>query len=345
MIKLGVYQQGINWDWNRVRDFWVAADRLGFDAGWMMDNVVYPDSTTGEMLDVWETWTVLSVLAEITDNIRFGPLVTPCRRRNPCLLAKTASSIDRISNGRLDLGIGSGDDPIYFIPWGQSYPEPAERIAYLREEIDILKSLWIQESTDYAGQFYTLNEATNNPKPVQLPHPPIWVGIVMGRKVMPKLAAEQADAINVYNASDVAVSELLTLVEKHCESIGRDYSKIPKSRTVNVIITDGKSEVPAHTSRADGSFQHVIGSTDERVLDIRRTLDDQFEQLKAASEKYDIYSKLTERHVVGSPTQIAEQLVEIAGDTFDQLVVHGLNSKEALIQFAEEIMPMVRSES
>jgi alkanesulfonate monooxygenase SsuD/methylene tetrahydromethanopterin reductase-like flavin-dependent oxidoreductase (luciferase family) len=227
---------------------------------------------------------------------------------------------------------------------GRGYPGPAERIAYLREEIDILKSLWTQEATDYDGKYYVLKEATNNPKPFQTPHPPVWVGLVMGRHVMPKVAAEQADAINVYNASDVAAGELLDLVKRHCDTIGRDYHAIPKSRSVNVIITDGSTEVPAHVSAADGSFQHVIGSTEERAQDQSATLDEQFARVKAATEKHDVYSRLTERHVVGSPAQIAEELVRISGDTFDQVIVHGLNSTEALTQFAEEILPLIRKE-
>ena len=83
MIKLGLYQHGINWNWEKVRDYWLEADRLGFYSGWMMDNVVYADLDSDRMLPVWETWTVLSILAEITDNIRIGPMVTPCRRQEP----------------------------------------------------------------------------------------------------------------------------------------------------------------------------------------------------------------------------------------------------------------------
>lgn len=342
MAEIGVYQQGINWSWEKLRSYWKCVDELGFDAGWMMDNVVYPDAVTDKMLNVWETWTVLSVLAEITENIRFGPLVTPCLRRNPCLLAKMASSIDQISNGRLELGIGTGDDPIYFEPWGQTYLPIKERIACLREEIEIIKKLWTEDSVDYQGTFYTLKEATNDPKPTQRPHPPVWVGLVMGRKVMPKVAAELADAVNVYNASDVAAEELLQLVQEHCENIGRAFDEIPTSRNVNVIFTDGKKTFDRHISGADGSLQHMIASDEERREDQRSTLDQQFARVKAASDKFEIYSRLTERHVVGSPQQVAEELCRIAEAGFDQVIVHGLDDTDALRLFAEQVMPVVK---
>ncbi len=173
MIKLGLYQHGINWNWEKVRDYWLEADRLGFHSGWRMDNVVYTDLDSGRMLPVWETWTVLSILAEITDNIRIGPMVTPCRRRNPCLLSKMAAYIDQISHGRLDVAIGTGDDPMYFVPWGQDFPKGPVRVKYLSEEIEILKRMWTEDAVDFEGEYYTLTKASADPKPFQNPHPPV----------------------------------------------------------------------------------------------------------------------------------------------------------------------------
>ena len=341
MIKLGLYQHGINWDWEKLRDYWLEADRLGFYSGWMMDNVVYADLDSDSMLPVWETWTVLSILAEITDNIRFGPMVTPCRRRNPCLLAKMAACIDQISRGRLDVGIGTGDYAMYFVPWGQEYPKASVRVKYLSEEIEILKRMWTEEAVDFDGEYYTLTQATADPKPFQNPHPPVCVGLVMGRKAMPKLAAAQADAINVYNASDTAARELLSLVEENCAGINRDYQSIPKSRSVNVIMTDGTFNVENYQSRVDGSFPHVIGTPEELAIEKSATLDEQHARVKASDESnsHSVYSRLTERHVIGTPAEIAAEIEEIAGDTFEEVIVHGLNSIDDVRKFAEEVMP------
>ena len=341
MIKLGVYQHGINWNWEKVRGYWLEADRLGFYSGWMMDNVVYAELDSDKMLPVWETWTVLSILAEITDNIRIGPMVTPCRRRNPCLLAKMAACIDQISQGRLDVAIGTGDDPMYFVPWGQDFPPAPVRVKYLKEEIEILKRIWTEQVVDFDGEFYTLTNASADPKPNQQPHPPVWVGLVMGRKEMPKLAAKQADGINIYNASDVAAQELLSVVERTCEEIGRDYYSIPKSRSVNVIITDGTFNVDDYHGKTDGSFPHVIGTPEELAIERKTTLDEQHARAKASDESnsHSVYSRLTERHVIGTPAEIAAEIKGIAGDTFEEVIVHGLNSIDDLRKFSEEVMP------
>lgn len=343
-MKIGLYQHGMNWDWGKVRDYWLEADKLGFYSGWMMDNVVYEDLQTGDMLPVWETWTVLSILAEITDNIRIGPMVTPCRRRNPCLLAKQAACIDQISGGRLDLGIGTGDDPMYFVPWGQDYPTAPNRVKYLSEEIEIIKRIWTEKEVDFEGEYYTLSKATADPKPKQKPHIPVWVGLVMGRKLMPKLAARQADGINIYNASDRATQELLALVRETCEEIGRDYRSIPKSRSVNVIMTDGTFDVNTYRTVIDGSIPHVIGTPEELSREVTATLDEQFARVKAADEHelHSIYSRITERHVIGTPAEIADELQEIAGEEFEEVIIHGINSIEDMHKFASEVVPRLK---
>ena len=268
-------------------------------------------------------------------------MVTPCRRRNPCLLAKMAACIDQISHGRLDVAIGTGDDPMYFVPWGQDYPKAPVRVKYLSEEIEILKRMWTEEAVDFEGEYYTLTKASADPKPFQNPHPPVWVGLVMGRKEMPKLAAKQADGINIYNASDVAAQELLSIVEQTCEEIGRDYYSIPKSRSVNVIMTDGAFNVDDYQSKSDGSFPHVIGAPEELAIEQSATLDEQFARVKASDESnaHSVYSRLTERHVIGTPAEIAAEIKEIAGDTFEQVIVHGLNSIDEMRKFSEEVMP------
>ena len=343
MTKIGLYQHEVNGRWEKLRDYWLEADRLGYDNAWMMDNTVFPDRESGGMLPVHETWTVLSILAEITENIRFGPMVTPCGRRHPALLAKMTSCIDQISNGRLDLGIGTGDDPIYFVPWGQDYPKASERVKILSEEVEVLKRMWTENEADFDGEYYTLTKATNDPKPVQDPHIPVCIGLVFGRKLMPKLAARQADAINVYNASDVAAGELLSLVEETCAETGRDYNSIPKSRSVNVIMTDGDFETSEYVNKADGSFKVVVGTPEELARECRATLDEQHQRVSAAGH-HAIYGRITERHVIGSTSEIADQLREIVGDTFDQVIIHGINSIDDLHRFAEEVVPKVRGE-
>ena len=201
--------------------------------------------------------------------------------------------------------------------------------------------MWTEEAVDFEGEYYTLTKASADPKPFQNPHPPVCVGLVMGRKAMPKLAARQADAINVYNASDTAAQDLLRLVEEHCAEIGRDYQSIPKSRSVNVIMTDGTFNVDEYHAKSDGSFPHVIGTPEELAIERKTTLDEQHTRAKASDESnsHSVYSRLTERHVIGTPAEIAAEIKEIAGDTFEEVIIHGLNSIDDLRKFSEEVMP------
>ena len=330
MSEFGVYQTAVGWQFDQIRDYIVLAEQLGFDAFWTMDNVVLIDPETEEQVPVFETWTLLPALAAVTIKIRLGPLVTPCNRRHPALFAKMTTTFDRISNGRLDLGLGPGDDPMYFVPWGMRFPKASVRIAILREEIEVLKRMWTEARASYEGVYYQLDQAVNHPKPIQKPHPPIWIGLVLGRKLMPRLAVDVADGINVYNGSDVATGELLDAVRMNCEASSREYESIRKSRNVNVVFTD------------DGELPEAVRAlTDLDDLKVVRamSLDDQLAEIK--NKKYANYVRITERFVVGSSDEIVEQLNAIRAMGFDQIIAGGLGRSEDLIRFAEEVIPYV----
>jgi alkanesulfonate monooxygenase SsuD/methylene tetrahydromethanopterin reductase-like flavin-dependent oxidoreductase (luciferase family) len=330
MTTFGLYQPGIGWDFDQIRDYIIQAENLGYDAFWTMDNVVLIHPETEEQVPVFETWTLLPALAAVTEKIRIGPLVTPCNRRHPALFAKMTTTFDRISNGRLDLGLGPGDDPIYFIPWGMSYPKASVRIAILREEIEVMKRMWTEERATFEGEYYRLDEAVNHPKPVQKPHPPVWIGLVLGRKLMPRLAAEVADGINVYNGSDVAARELLDAVKMNCDEFGRDYESIPKSRNVNVVFSDA---VSAHEGAS------YFGTPKDLQVVRAMSLDDQVAEMKV--KKYANYVRITERFVVGSAEEIAQDLKGIIGMGFDQIIAGGLETLEDLRRFKKEVVPLI----
>ena len=355
MPRIGVSQNGVGWGYTQMRDFWVEADRLGFHSGWMMDNTVWPSDVSEEgsafqasgeaveMMPVFETWTVLPALAEATKQIRMGPLVTPCNRRHPALFAKITSVFDRISNGRLNLGLGPGDDPIYYEPWGIRYPEVRERIAILREEIEVLKRLWTEKEANFDGAYYTLRNATNDPKPVQKPHPPIWLGIIFGKQLMPRLAAEHADGVNLYNASDRAVKEILGIFEERCQEVGRDFDAVLKSRSVNVVFSESPDVLPpletlggTTVGLAGERFRELLGMPEELANFHDLTISEQRSRLSSAKQDY---LRITERFVFGTPDQIAEELTRMAEDGIDEFIIRGLDSIELLRRFAADVMP------
>jgi alkanesulfonate monooxygenase SsuD/methylene tetrahydromethanopterin reductase-like flavin-dependent oxidoreductase (luciferase family) len=236
--EIGVYLNGVGGDYALMREAWQLAEAVGFTHVWTMDNVVGPVPYRAEK-PILDSWTVMPALAEATSTIRFGPMVSPFARRHPAVLAKSSSILDVISGGRLELGIGPGDEPRQHLPWGQAYPRPRDRIAILREEIAIIRSMWTEPTTTYWGDHYTLIEAVNEPKPLQRPHPPIWVGLtVHGKVVMPKVAAESADGVNLYVGSDELARQQMQRVADHARHIGRDPGRLRWSRMVNVVLTD-----------------------------------------------------------------------------------------------------------
>ena len=229
---------------------------------------------------VLDTWSVLPVIAEVTNRVKFGPLVSPFARRHPALLAKSSSIVDQISEGRLQFGMGPGDEPQQHLPWGQAYPEkPSERIAILREELEIIRRMWAEEHVTFNGKYYQLEDAVNEPKPVQNPHPPIWIGLIFGKQLMPRVAADFADNINVYNGDDEHVRELLRIARLRFEEAERDFTKVKLSRNVGVKLVDGKFDFeafiqacagqgnrpPEYTRNNFDTYECFIAGNDEEV--------------------------------------------------------------------------------
>nr|MCC5640725.1 LLM class flavin-dependent oxidoreductase [Nostoc sp. CHAB 5844] len=236
-VQFGVYLNGIGISYDMLKQRWLKAEDTGFDFIWMMDNVVGPVPYLPEE-PVMDTWTVLPALAETTKRAKFGTLVTPYGRRRPAVVAKSATILDHISNGRFHLGMGPGDEERQHIPWGQDYGTPAERIAQLREELTIIRSMFQEEKTTFHGKYCRVDEALNFPKPIQRPNPPIWIGLVFGKQLMPKLAGEFADGINFYHADDKHVAEIKGIAEERLIENGRTIQDVMLSRNIGVTITE-----------------------------------------------------------------------------------------------------------
>jgi alkanesulfonate monooxygenase SsuD/methylene tetrahydromethanopterin reductase-like flavin-dependent oxidoreductase (luciferase family) len=184
-------------------------------------------------------------------------MVTCNGYRPPSLLAKMASCVDVMSRGRLILGIGAGWYEHEYQAYGYEYPETPERLRMLREALQVIKAMWTQERAQFAGSYYNLRAAINEPKPVQKPHPPIWIGGA-GEKVTLKLVAQYGDACN-FNADVETVRHKLNVLREHCESVGRDYDSVLKTIEFYTILGDEKRStgwwptrrgVPGRTNRS-----------------------------------------------------------------------------------------------
>jgi alkanesulfonate monooxygenase SsuD/methylene tetrahydromethanopterin reductase-like flavin-dependent oxidoreductase (luciferase family) len=212
---------------------------------------------------VFEGWTLLSALAAQTGRLRLGLLVTSNRFRPPAMLAKIAATVDVVSGGRLDFGIGAGSRPS--IPWarreydahGLPYDDSAHAVGSLAEACTVIRRLWTQdEPFDFDGTYLHLTGAFGNPKPVQRPRPPILIG---GRSAATlRVVAEHADLWNMPGGDIDDAVRRGALLDRFCAEIGRDPASITRSIVLPVSYDDPGSTRDAIAGFTDAGFQHIV---------------------------------------------------------------------------------------
>ena len=181
-------------DWDTLRRVWVAADRDGFwDVVWLNDHLYPPKSSP--QVAMMEAWSLLGGLAAMTERIRFGTMVSSNTFRHPAILAKQATTLDNMSDGRIEIGLGAGWHEGEHRAYGISLPPLSERFDRLEETLIVLEGLFTQEVFSFAGRYQTIREAYFEPKPVQQPRPPFVIGGAGPRRTIP-LAARWADQWN-----------------------------------------------------------------------------------------------------------------------------------------------------
>ncbi len=216
-------------EWNIVKETASAVDELGYDF------IILPDHIRMEGGPRYESWTLSSAIAAITRTARLGHLVLCNGWRHPPLLAKMGMTLDHISNGRFELGLGAGYAKEEFESFGYSFPSAPVRIEQLKEAVEIIKLMWTEEHPTYKGKYYTIKDAICNPKPIQKPHPPITIG-GNGRKIL-RVAAQLADRVNLQGSFEEC-KKALEILREHCRDVGRDYDEIEKSWGQYLFIAD-----------------------------------------------------------------------------------------------------------
>jgi F420-dependent oxidoreductase-like protein len=235
---------------------WKIADDSGFDGLWLFDHFASlgPDPSG----DVYEAWTLLAAMAQATQRIRIGCLVSGNTYRHPGVLAKMVVTVDHLSGGRLDVGLGTGagrEHAMLGVPLGP----PAERVDRLTESCQVLKMLWTEPTATFRGRYYQLDDAIANPKPVQRPYPPLWIG-GSGEKRTLRVVAEHADAWingNRPGADPGDLVRLSRLVDQYCTDISRDPAEI--RRAVQVPLpADADETVKVIATYLAAGFRDVI---------------------------------------------------------------------------------------
>ena len=237
-----------NLPWQTTVERWRLFEELGFDSVWDCDHFQQPSRPQGPY---FEGWTLLAALAAQTSRIRIGVLVSCNTFRHPALLAKEAVTVDHISNGRLELGIGAG----WYVPehhaFGLDFPDTAELVGRFREAVEIVDLLMRQDVTSYSGTYYQLKDAPFRPGPIQKPRPPLTLG-AHGPKML-RIVAEYADRWNSHGPVD-EIAKRNTILDQHCAAIGRDPKSIIRS------LYGWATLLPTDPWQSVDAFEQVIGS-------------------------------------------------------------------------------------
>lgn len=216
------------------------AEQLGYDAGYVYDHFIpyYGDKRT---LPFFEAYTLLSAIAAITTKLRIGQVVTCNSYRSPSLLAKMSSTLDAISDGRLEFGIGAGWFEYEYNSYGYLFDSASARIEQLDESITIIKKMWQKEKSSFKGKHYSIKNAICSPKPIQNPHPPIMVG-GSGQKLI-AVAAKHATRYNHPFGTPEILQSKIEMLKIQCKKIKRNFNDIENSVLLRVLVGKDKDDI------------------------------------------------------------------------------------------------------
>jgi alkanesulfonate monooxygenase SsuD/methylene tetrahydromethanopterin reductase-like flavin-dependent oxidoreductase (luciferase family) len=260
--RFGIMTAPSQVDYHDILRVWREADTIPeIEHAWLFDHLMPiggdPNGVT------YEGWTLLSALAAHTQRLRLGVLVTSNRIRPPAMLAKIAATVDVISGGRLDFGIGAGSRPSHpvarreYEAHGLPFHDAAHAVGSLAEACTVIRRLWTEtEPFDFHGTHIQLTGAFGNPKPGQRPHPPILIG---GRSSSTlRVVAEHADLWNIPGGDIDDAAERSALLDRYCTEIGRDPASI--TRSILLPVSYDNPDTTRHTiGRATAAgFQHII---------------------------------------------------------------------------------------
>jgi F420-dependent oxidoreductase-like protein len=243
-------------EWSTMVDVAQTIERAGYESLWVYDHFHTVPVATQEV--TYEAWSLMAALAAATDTVRLGQMCTCNSYRPPAYLAKVAASIDAISGGRLEMGIGAGWYEAEYNGYGYGFEKPSVRIGRLREAVEIMQAMWTDDVIDYAGEHYTLSGAICQPKPVQDPHIPFWIA-GGGEQLTLNVAARYAQYTNFANFDVEEFKHKSEVLAGHCEDVGRDFDEIVRSTNVNVICAETEAEVAERIAWAKAHYAPFVG--------------------------------------------------------------------------------------
>jgi F420-dependent oxidoreductase-like protein len=288
--------------WARMRDLAVRADRShAWESIWVYDHFHTTPEPSEEATH--EAWSLMAAFAAVTERIRLGQMCTCMSYREPAYLAKVAATVDHVSGGRVEMGIGAGWYEHEWRAYGYGFPRAGLRLARLREGVEIFRQMWTKGSATLDGEHYQVDGALCHPRPLQgtsLPGSaangiPVWVAGGGEQKTL-RIAAEYADYTNFAGGLD-EFTHKSEVLRGHCRDVGRDFDEIVRSADYNVVIGATEAEVAERFAWLEDHYRRA-GVPEARV---GRTV-----------------GGLRKGPVVGTPEQVVERLTELrdAGMTY-----------------------------
>lgn len=249
-------------------DQWATMSRLAkradvgpWESIWVYDHFHTVPVPTAEATH--EAWTLMAAFAASTTRVRLGQMCTCMAYRNPAQLAKVAATVDIVSGGRTEMGIGAGWYEHEWRAYGYGFPAAGDRLRALDEGVQIMKQAWTNGTATLAGKYYTVEGAIVRPLPLQRGGIPIWIA-GGGEKVTLRIAAKYADYTN-FDGSPEGFAHKSALLQGHCQDVGTDYSVITRSSNYNVVIGATEAEVADRKAWALDHYTKTIGSERARA--------------------------------------------------------------------------------
>lgn len=297
-----------------LKEVWQEAEALGFDTLWTNDHLL-PSVGPADKINL-EAWTLLAAMAVQTSQVQIGTMVSSNTFRHPSVLAKMATTVDHLSNGRLILGVGFGWFEREHAAFGVPFPPMKERSERLAEALQLITALWSANPTaSFSGKYYTLADVPFEPKPIQQPHPPILIGGIGEKRTLP-LVAKYASMWNIPMLTPEQIQAKNQVLEHLCQEIKRDCDEIERSILTPVYIQTDPGEVKTLLERIAGLRGISIEEARKMVL-------------------------------AGSPEDIRQQMQTYIDVGVSHFIVNlrrpGLYDRDAVRVFAKEVMPTFKS--
>ncbi|MFL5691384.1 MAG: LLM class F420-dependent oxidoreductase [Ktedonobacteraceae bacterium] len=255
-LRFGIKTAQQNTSYEDILRVWLEADSIpSIEHAWAFDHFIPlgPDPTGSQL----EGWTLLGALAARTERVRVGLMVTGNTYRHPAVLAKIGATVDVISHGRLDFGIGAGWNELESNMYGIPLYAPGERIRRLDEACEVIERLWTETVANFDGRYYQLKDARCEPKPVQKPYPPFVIG-GSGEQLTLRVVAKHANIWNFVGGSVDTFRHKIEVLEGHCAAVGRDPSTIEHSIQERVNYANLAETIANIKPYIEASATHII---------------------------------------------------------------------------------------